>query len=278
MRIVRCDPDLKIEAYLFQGIMQKFPNHFHEHYVVGFIESGHRKLTCAGSEYIIHPGDVILLHPEEPHTCEQTDEKPLDFRCLNIPPEVMKRTVSELDRKDFVRFSQTVIRQCELVDSMRELHQGILKQSRDFQKEELFLLLLEQLIDEYGTASTQMPKEPELPEIETVCAYLETHYDETIRLDDLADLAGLNKYHFLRTFTRQKGITPYCYLETIRVGKAKKLLEQGIPPIDAALMTGFTDQSHFTNFFKKLIGLTPSQYLRAFHQIKPYENEKGTNR
>ncbi|MCA5011060.1 AraC family transcriptional regulator, partial [Clostridioides difficile] len=46
--------------------------------------------------------------------------------------------------------------------------------------------------------------------------------------------------------------------------KAKKMLEQGIPPIEAALQTGFADQSHFSNFFKKFIGLTPKQYMKIF--------------
>jgi len=53
-------------------------------------------------------------------------------------------------------------------------------------------------------------------------------------------------------------------LETIRIDKAKKMLEQGLPPMEAALQTGFVDQSHFSNFFKKFIGLTPKQYMKIF--------------
>lgn len=90
---------------------------------------------------------------------------------------------------------------------------------------------------------------------------------ENISLEDLCRLTGLSKYYLLRSFTKQKGISPYSYLETIRIDKAKKLLEQGILPIDAALQTGFTDQSHFSNFFKKFIGLTPKQYMNIFKDI-----------
>ena len=266
IRIVRCDSQLGIEAYLFHGIMQKFPNHFHEHYVIGYIEKGHRKLTCAGTATIVNTGDVLLLHPGEPHTCEQVDDRPLDFRCLNIPPEIMARTARELGRDGFRSFSQNVLRQSELVESIRELHQKILRRERDFRKEECFLLLLDQLIEEYGHIQTTLSGETGLPEIDSVCAYLDTQYDHTISLDELSQIAGLSKYHLLRTFTRQKGITPYGYLETVRVGKAKKLLESGVPPADAALMAGFTDQSHFSNFFKRLIGLTPKQYMRAFQE------------
>jgi transcriptional regulator GlxA family with amidase domain len=50
------------------------------------------------------------------------------------------------------------------------------------------------------------------------------------------------------------------------VNQAKKLLEQGTEPIDAAMQTGFTDQSHFTKFFKEFIGLTPGQYREIFKE------------
>ena len=50
----------------------------------------------------------------------------------------------------------------------------------------------------------------------------------------------------------------------IRIGEAKKLLEQGLPPIEAALQTGFSDQSHFTNYFNRFIGLAPGVYREIF--------------
>ena len=84
--------------------------------------------------------------------------------------------------------------------------------------------------------------------------------------------SGCGKSTLLRAFTRSKGITPYRYLETIRISEAKKLLEQGIAPIEAAAMTGFADQSHFTNYFKDFIGLTPKQYQRIFTQPQESAN------
>ena len=139
-----------------------------------------------------------------------------------------------------------------------------MKEEKSFQKEELFFFLLEQLIAEYTeqqTVSTQL--EPNT-EINAVCNFLEKNYAKNISLNDLCQLTGLSKYYLLRSFTRQKGISPYSYLETIRIAKAKVLLEQGVLPIEAALQTGFTDQSHFSNFFKRFIGLTPKQYMKIF--------------
>ena len=74
----------------------------------------------------------------------------------------------------------------------------------------------------------------------------------------------MSKSALLRAFAREKGVTPYRYLENLRVGAAKRLLEQGVPPAEAALRTGFSDQSHFTNYFSRFIGLAPGAYREMF--------------
>jgi AraC-like DNA-binding protein/mannose-6-phosphate isomerase-like protein (cupin superfamily) len=265
VRTVVFDADLNLEAYRFEGIMQKFPNHFHDYYVIGFIEEGQRYLLCNNEEYILNSGDVIIFNPGDPHACEQVDGRTLDYRCLNINPAVMRKYVLEITGKDDLpRFTPVVLYQSELAVSLHELHQMILEGHTDFQKEELLLLLLEQLLRDYSNAGPLTTSRELTTEIKIICEYIESHYAESITLNQLTELTGLSKYHLLRLFTRQKGISPYCYLETIRIGHAKRLLEQGTLPVEVAFQTGFGDQSHFTNFFKKLIGLTPRQYMRIF--------------
>ncbi|TXK74443.1 AraC family transcriptional regulator [Paenibacillus sp. N3.4] len=265
VRKVCFDKDLKVEAYRFKGIMQKFPNHFHDYYVIGFIEKGQRYLVCKNEEYIINSGDVILFNPKDAHACEQMDGKTLDYRCINISVDIMRQTVREITGREYLpRFTQNVLYQNELAASLRELHLMIYQEDKDFKKEELFLFLIEQLIQEYADTVSTQPIHETTSEVRAVCDYLESNYATTITLDHLSALTKLSKYHLLRSFTKQKGISPYSYLETIRIGHAKKLLERGIPPMEVAFQTGFSDQSHFSNFFKKLIGLTPKQYLKIF--------------
>ncbi len=267
-RTVRFDGELRVEAYHFQGIVQKFPNHFHEYYVIGFIENGIRYLSCKNKEYTVAPGDLVLFNPGDNHTCQQIDGKTLDYRCINIQREVMGNAVFEITGKEALPyFTTTVVYRSELTLQLRELHSLIMQEEKDFRKEELFFLLLEQLIEEYTEKIPSSKLEQSL-EVMAVCGFLEKNYRESITLNDLSDLTGLSKYHLLRTFTKQKGISPYSYLETIRIDHAKKLLEQGILPIEAAIETGFSDQSHFTNFFKKLIGLTPKQYQSIFKNTR----------
>ncbi|MFC8150092.1 AraC family transcriptional regulator [Bacillus paralicheniformis] len=270
-RTLFLDPDLNVEAYRFKGIMQKFPNHFHEYFVIGFIEKGQRYLLCKGEEYIINQGDLVLFNPYDTHSCEQIDGKALDYRCINVMPDVMRRFVKEITGTDSLPyFTENVLFRHELNASLKELHIQILQKEKALKKEELFLNLLEELIRTYSdVAFLENAPEPS-DEVKAVCGYLESHYQENITLEHLSKLTGWSKYHLLRSFTKQKGISPYSYLETVRINHAKKLLEEGVKPIDAAFQTGFSDQSHMTKFFKRQVGLTPKQYMKIFE----YDRQK----
>ena len=268
-RTVCFDKELGIEAYHFKGIMQKFPNHFHEHYVIGYIDLGKRKLLCGSKEYIIDAGDMVLFHPRENHTCEQIDEGTLDYRCLNIKPEIMRSKVLEITGEAFLpQFISPVASPGEQVLLLKELHGMIMEERSDFEKEEIFYFLIKQLLEHYAEPAISAKPGDNDKEILWVCDYIEKNFMKRISLDELASIANRNKYSLIRSFTKRRGITPYRYLETIRINQAKHLLEQGTEPIDAAMQTGFVDQSHFTNFFKGFIGLTPGQYKDIFKPEK----------
>jgi AraC-like DNA-binding protein len=263
-RTVHVDSDLGIEAYHFEGIMQKFPNHFHEHYVIGFIENGRRFLVCKNKEYTVEAGDLLLFNPLDSHACEQIDGKALDWRCLNIDKEIMRCMAGEITGTDEPPiFTTNVAQQSDAVSTLRQLHDSIMGEAKDFDKEENFYFLIEQLLSEYTRPVAEEPTQIGNG-IMAVSEYIEKNYAESITLSDLSRVSGVNKYILLRNFTLQKGITPDQYLSTIRVNKAKDLLEAETPLIEVAAQTGFADQSHFTRFFKNFIGLTPRMYQSLF--------------
>ena len=271
------DPELMVEAYQFQGVMQAFPNHFHEHYVIGFIERGRRNLKVRGGCLLTAPGDLLLFNPGENHACESHDGQPLDYRCVNIEPDVMEKAAREIFGEfRQIQFRQPIVFHCEFIEELRELHAMILRGERGVRKEEKFYFLLEQLLREFAEAGESEPSEPMRAEIQAVCAFLSAHATEQITLDALGEIAGLSKYHLLRAFTRETGITPYRYLETIRIDRAKTLLRQGVSTAEVALSAGFSDQSHFTNVFKRFNGLTPGQYRRVFAE-KQDDNQGEQN-
>lgn len=264
VRTVVYDDELRIEAYRFEGIVQPFPNHFHEYYVIGFVESGKRILSCKNREYVIDKGSIVLFNPGDNHACVQSDEGTLDYRGFNIGKEVMLDVAEEVTgKRRLPGFSSNVISDDAVTCYLRALHEMIMNGTGDLGKEETLLFLISALIQNYG-----QPFERCIPEcrqeIERACEFMEQHYAEHIYLDQICRYASLSKSTLLRAFTKSKGITPYRYLENIRINEAKKLLGQGVPPLAAAMRTGFSDQSHFTNYFSSFIGLAPGVYREIF--------------
>ena len=274
-RTVCYDEELHLEAYRFDGMVQPFPNHFHDYYVIGFVESGTRCLSCKNKEYIIREGDIVLFHPQDNHSCTQRDQGTFAYRGINIPMNTMLSLSEEITgERNLLRFSQNVIADDELRRCLNALHQMIMSGGESLEKEELLFVLISMLTERYG-----QPLEHGTPEyhkeIEAACSFMAEHYTEHISLEQLCKCSALSKSTLLRAFTKSKGITPYRYLQSIRVSKAKALLEHGISPMESALQTGFSDQSHFTNVFHMYIGLSPATYKKIF-QSSHGENKNET--
>lgn len=90
-----------------------------------------------------------------------------------------------------------------------------------------------------------------------------SHHEYSPNLDELASIAELSKYHFLRQFKVSVGMTPGAYLRTLKICKAAQLLRKAEQPIiDVALLVGFADHPSFSRAFSRVIGMTPSEYQR----------------
>lgn len=102
-----------------------------------------------------------------------------------------------------------------------------------------------------------------------VLHHLESHYAEPISMKDMARLAKLSSSHFNRQFSDLFGMSPTRYLHSMRIEKARYLLESTFRTLHAiALDTGYYDQSHFTRHFRKHTGLTPRAYRERFRPRK----------
>lgn len=272
-KTVRYDGDLHVDAYRFQGYAQPFPLHFHPEYVVGLVESGSRRLTCKGRERTIGPGDLLLFNPGDLHACVQSGG-PLAYRSLSIPMEVMLDLAQAVTgARKLPVFSQTVLRDDHVTARLISLHDMILNGAAPLEKDEALLLLTAELIRLCGAALPRKEPAAGTVDVEPICAYIRRHLSERVRLDHLCRRAGVSSSTLLRAFTRAKGVTPYQYLESVRISEAKSLLDQGLPPVEVALRTGFADQSHFTNSFNRFLGLSPGAYRE---QMTEKRLRKGT--
>ena len=97
-----------------------------------------------------------------------------------------------------------------------------------------------------------------------VAEYVNAHLEQTVKLADLANLAGVSQFHFSRLFKQSMGISPHQYLLQQRVERAKQLLKNSKLAIaDIALQCGFNSQSHLGKAFRDATGLTPGRYRKG---------------
>src|SRR5205085_6453478 len=92
--------------------------------------------------------------------------------------------------------------------------------------------------------------------------YLHASVGSRVTLADVARAAGISEFHCIRVFRRATGVPPYAYLDLLRVARAKALLEEGMAIARVAYAAGFSDQSHLTRRFKRVVGVTPGVYAR----------------
>lgn len=101
--------------------------------------------------------------------------------------------------------------------------------------------------------------------------HIEANFGRKIVLQDLAKLAQLSVFRFVKVFRRETGLPPHRYLSRVRVRHAKQLLKQGVPTAIAAVEAGFYDQSHLARHFKTFCGITPSEYQSRYR----HEQRRG---
>jgi AraC-like DNA-binding protein len=99
--------------------------------------------------------------------------------------------------------------------------------------------------------------------MEGVIELIDKYYDSNVSLDDMASAANLSKYHFLRSFKKATGYSPYEYLVKFRINKAKSMLESTSDTVEQiALKVGFDSTSNFIGTFKRLEQITPLRYRK----------------
>jgi AraC-like DNA-binding protein len=124
--------------------------------------------------------------------------------------------------------------------------------------------LMLQLLQAFGChARSPRPARAEAsPRFAPVIEYLRAHLAERLTLEELAVVAGLSPFHFLRQFQARHHATPQQMLMAFRLSEAKRRLTAGQAPAEVAAATGLADQAHLTRAFARRYGVTPARYQR----------------
>lgn len=104
---------------------------------------------------------------------------------------------------------------------------------------------------------------PATPAVQRALDFIDACFAQPVRLDELADVAGLSISRFAARFSREVGVAPQQYVRTVRVRHAQRLLRCGMAPSCVAAEVGFFDQSHLCRHFKRVLGCTPCEWLAA---------------
>jgi len=126
--------------------------------------------------------------------------------------------------------------------------------------------MLARIAHHKSTANTEARDPANCPEgtrrVRIALEFIRRNYRECPRIGDLASQAGLSVFHFIRVFRVVAGVTPHQFLNRVRVERAHALLQRGVSPSLVAHEVGFSDQSHLTRQFKRILGTTPKKARR----------------
>ena len=98
----------------------------------------------------------------------------------------------------------------------------------------------------------------------SVLEHIDAHLSNPLRLQALAQIAGLSRLQFLRGFTRAVGLTPHAFITERRLQHARKCLAESDASLaSVAAECGFAQQSHLGSLLARQIGMTPGQYRKS---------------
>ena len=261
------DPDFGyLEARYSRYKTISFPKHTHDTLSVGIVEQGQSSFYYRGKINSIGPGGIAIIHPGEVHACNPYADTGWTYRMFYVDPYWVRRIANEVTprRSDIPSFSAPVIQNPIFFYALAHLHSLLESPTSKLEKESSVYTIFTQLIAHYSDRtpkSRTRNKEPHAVKI--ALEYLGDNVAQNISLEELSTLTGLSAYHFLRVFRNTVGLPPHAYQTQLRINLAKRLLVEGEEIIQVAYDTGFTDQSHFSNKFKRVVGATPRQYKLA---------------
>ena len=243
--------------------------HFHEDLEIALNLGRTWQQVYRGQTYTV-PGDALLLTPPgESHTAYSLESGAAPYVGLRIAPAALCEALTEMtERPQPLPFFREVL----VTDP--GMHAHVLAFHAALPGAHLSRLTLDALwqqvvadLQRLSTTHAALPPARREPgAIRIVKAYLHEQYRVNVALRDLAQLAGMSTFALSRSFRATVGIAPHAYQTQIRVLHAQRLLRQGYPPGEVALLTGFHNQSHLGRHFKRLVGLTPGQYA---HDCRP---------
>ena len=253
-----------------------FGRHLHDQYGLGLMLRGAQKSLSGRGVVEAEQGDLITVNPGEVHDGAPIGDGGRAWRMLYFEPEALAG--------EFGQLTEGAARHAELAHpAMRDAASarrfaGMFRALTDplgghseLEAGESLLLLLAALIGRPPPGGPSAPA-PEHPgtgprQASRGIALARGRIDDDpaapLSLAELAAIGGISPFQLVRGFSRATGLTPHAYLVQRRLQRARRLIAAGTGLAEAALCSGFSDQSHLTRLFVRAYGIPPGRYAAA---------------
>ena len=223
-----------------------YKKHFHNTYSISLITDGECVFCKNQSKYKAKKGDVRVINPYEVHEIYSSSWEHINL----VLSAYFVRCVAK-NFKDINIGFKTIINDEKLMLDIQNLYDKNSKKTEE---------ILRYMLENYSKVSDKEPLHVEKLKLQKAVLYIyQNANNESIELDEIISHVGLSKYHFLREFKKEFGLTPHRYVQNIKINNARRMLHYDLPLSQIAQECGFYDQSHFIKTYKKFFGHTPSK-------------------
>lgn len=212
----------------------------------------------------MHPGAMKLIAAGPQSRWLWDAGRPIDMLHVSVSDDLLRQGAVELGAAKTPEIVTTVgFVDADLARLSYALAAEVHSSSRgslvaDALRIELIARLIQVHTSMRGTAKSVTNQRMGLHAMRLLDDYIESNLAADMRIEDLAALAGMSRFHFARVFRATVGTTPHRYVLERRLERARSLLKTTEVAVrDVALTTGFADQSHLTRLIKRRFGVTP---------------------
>lgn len=244
--------------------------HYHNHHEILLITEGKCEMLVNGKPYIAKKGDAVLICNLENHSTKVLQESYSRY-VLTIDPAIFQTKIKDLRLVAMFKHRGKNFSHCLPTENtdvqylFRRLYEE--KQHRDSFTDELSVSLLKTLLIDIFRANSRCFETSLDKTAETVLnieGYIDSHFAEEIKMEEVAKLFFLNKYYFSHIFKDVTGLSPKQYLTTVRLNHAINLLTRSDFSVsEICAECGFSDINNFIRLFKTKFGKTPGEYRKS---------------
>jgi AraC-like DNA-binding protein len=259
LRVLRWEVPLEILRARYTRF--EFPTHAHAEFTICEVLQGSERFAHLGREVEAPTGWFIHINPAEAHNGRAGLESWTYVACYP-GLEFMRWALPELCAAGEPRFSAPVSRRPALEGALASLVRRAFHGADDLELQSGMCDFLHWLLQPRAAASTPgaTHESRRSAAVKRIRDRLSDEWDRNLSLSELAASVSLSPLTLLRSFRDEVGCTPQVYRTARRLAVARQLVRDGAELSTVALRCGFTDQSHFTNTFRKWTGVTPGQY------------------